>query len=50
MCQGAGVASPSKALRIFHLYCLNWVLGFAVFSPRVAEKGNSNVLEHVSSI
>ena len=50
MYQDVGVASPSKAPHIFLLYCLNWGLSFAALSPRVAEKGNSNVLAHVSSI
>ena len=50
MCQDAGVASPSKAPRIFLLFCLNWGLSFVVFCPRETEKENSNVLAHFSPI
>ena len=49
MCQDVVIASPSKAPCIFLLSCLSWA-EFGVFSPRVVEKGNSNVLAHFSSI
>jgi len=47
MCQDVVVASPSKAwCTVYFLILSRQEAEFAVSSPRVAEKGNSNVLAH----